>query len=224
MSGIQLQQVTKQYNEGTSTLTALKETSLTVNSGELVAIVGPSGSGKSTLLSIIGALINSTSGKVIVNGKDVGSLNEKQLANFRLKEIGFILQTSNLIPYLSVIDQLILIKRMAGKVNKEDHQFARSLLKELGLENKMHKMPNELSGGERQRVAIARAFFNQPSVILADEPTASLDSKRAHEVVKLIADEVKKRNNAAIMVTHDERMLAYCDKVYHMEDGNLKLI
>jgi putative ABC transport system ATP-binding protein len=194
-----------------------------VNSGELVAIVGPSGSGKSTLLSIIGALINSTSGKVIVNGEDVGALNEKQLANFRLKEIGFILQTSNLIPYLSVIDQLILIKRMAGKVNKEDHRFAKSLLKELGLENKMHKMPNELSGGERQRVAIARAFFNQPSVILADEPTASLDSKRAHEVVKLIADEVKKRNKAAIMVTHDERMLAYCDQVYHMEDGNLKL-
>jgi len=223
MSGIQLQQVTKQYKEGTSTLTALKEASLTVNSGELVAIVGPSGSGKSTLLSIIGALINATSGKVIVNGKDVGSLNEKQLADFRLNEIGFILQTSNLIPYLSVIDQLILIKRMGGKVNKEDHQFAKSLLEELGLENKMHKMPNELSGGERQRVAIARAFFNQPSVILADEPTASLDSKRAHEVVKLIADEVKKRNKAAIMVTHDERMLAYCDQVYHMEDGNLKL-
>ncbi|MGW6300108.1 ABC transporter ATP-binding protein [Peribacillus butanolivorans] len=223
MSGIQLQQVTKQYKEGTSTLTALKEASLTVSSGELVAIVGPSGSGKSTLLSIIGALINSTSGKVIVNGKDLGSLNEKQLADFRLNEIGFILQTSNLIPYLSVIDQLILIKRMAGKVNKEDHQFAKSLLKELGLVNKMHKMPNELSGGERQRVAIARAFFNQPSVILADEPTASLDSKRAHEVVKLIADEVKKRNKAAIMVTHDERMLAYCDQVYHMEDGNLKL-
>ncbi|MFJ7681482.1 ABC transporter ATP-binding protein [Peribacillus butanolivorans] len=223
MSGIQLQQVTKQYKEGTTTLTALKEASLTVNSGELVAIVGPSGSGKSTLLSIIGALINSTSGKVIVNGKDVGSLNENQLADFRLNEIGFILQTSNLIPYLSVIDQLILIKRMAGKVNKEDHQFAKSLLKELGLVKKMHKMPNELSGGERQRVAIARAFFNQPSVILADEPTASLDSKRAHEVVKLIADEVKKRNKAAIMVTHDERMLAYCDQVYHMEDGNLKL-
>jgi putative ABC transport system ATP-binding protein len=223
MSGIQLRQVTKQYKEGTSTLTALKEASLTVNSGELVAIVGPSGSGKSTLLSIIGALINATSGKVIVNGKDVGSLNEKQLANFRLNEIGFILQTSNLIPYLSVIDQLILIKRMGGKVNKEDHQFAKGLLEELGLENKMHKMPNELSGGERQRVAIARAFFNQPSVILADEPTASLDSKRAHEVVKLIADEVKKRNKAAIMVTHDERMLAYCDQVYHMEDGNLKL-
>ncbi|MCU4786282.1 ABC transporter ATP-binding protein [Bacillus cereus] len=222
MSGIQLQQVTKQYKEGTSTVTALKEASLSVPSGELVAIMGPSGSGKSTLLSIIGALIHATSGKVIVNEKNVGLLDEKQLAEFRLNEIGFILQTSNLIPYLSVIDQLILIKRMSGKVNKEDREFAKSLLKELGLENKLHKMPNELSGGERQRVAIARAFFNQPSIILADEPTASLDSKRAHEVVKLIANEVKKRNTAAIMVTHDERMLAYCDQVYHMEDGILK--
>ncbi|MEC2553463.1 ABC transporter ATP-binding protein [Bacillus tropicus] len=222
MSGIQLQQVTKQYKEGTSTVTALKEASLTVTPGELIAIMGPSGSGKSTLLSIIGALIHATSGKVIVNGKDVGALNEKQLADFRLNEIGFILQTSNLIPYLSVIDQLVLIKRMSGKVNKEDRQFAKSLLNELGLENKLHKKPNELSGGERQRVAIARAFFNQPSIILADEPTASLDSKRAHEVVKLISNEVKKRNTAAIMVTHDERMLAYCDQVYHMEDGILK--
>ncbi|MGR5995205.1 ABC transporter ATP-binding protein [Bacillus cereus] len=222
MSGIQLQQVTKQYKEGTATVTALKEASLTVTPGELIAIMGPSGSGKSTLLSIIGALIHATSGKVIVNGKDVGALNEKQLADFRLNEIGFILQTSNLIPYLSVIDQLVLIKRMSGKVNKEDRQFAKSLLNELGLENKLHKKPNELSGGERQRVAIARAFFNQPSIILADEPTASLDSKRAHEVVKLISNEVKKRNTVAIMVTHDERMLAYCDQVYHMEDGILK--
>lgn len=223
MSGIQLQQVMKQYKEGSSIVTALKETSISVNPGELVAIVGPSGSGKSTLLSIIGALIKPTSGKVIVNDQDVVTLNAKQLADFRLNEIGFILQSSNLIPYLSVLDQLILIKKMAGKVNKEDRQFAINLLTELGLGDKLSKMPNELSGGERQRVAIARALFNQPSVILADEPTASLDSKRAHEVVKLIADEVKKRKKAAIMVTHDERMLAYCDHVYHMEDGKLML-
>ncbi|MDQ1144063.1 putative ABC transport system ATP-binding protein [Bacillus sp. SORGH_AS 510] len=221
MSGIQLQQVTKQYKEGAATVTALKEASFTVNPGELVAIVGPSGSGKSTLLSIIGSLIKPTTGKVIVNGQDVGTLNEKQLADFRLNEIGFIFQASHLIPYLSVLDQLILIKKMAGKMNKEDYQSAINLLTELGLGDKLSKMPNELSGGERQRVAIARALFNQPSVILADEPTASLDSDRAHEVVKLIADEVKKRKKAAIMVTHDERMLAYCDHVYHMEDGQL---
>ncbi|MBX9996407.1 MULTISPECIES: ABC transporter ATP-binding protein [Priestia] len=221
MSSIQLHQVTKQYTEGTSTLTVLKEASLKVNPGELAAIVGPSGSGKSTLLSIIGALMKSTSGKVIVNGKDVGLLNEEQLAKFRLNEIGFILQSSNLIPYLSVMDQLILIKVMAGKASHVDRQLAKKILNELGLGDKINKMPNELSGGERQRVAIARAFFNQPSVILADEPTASLDSERAHEVVQLIAGEVKKRKKAAIMVTHDERMLAYCDHVYHMEDGKL---
>lgn len=218
MSSIQLHQVTKQYTEGTSTLTVLKEASLKVNPGELAAIVGPSGSGKSTLLSIIGALMKSTSGKVIVNGKDVGLLNEEQLAKFRLNEIGFILQSSNLIPYLSVMDQLILIKVMAGKASNVDRQLAKKILNELGLGDKINKMPNELSGGERQRVAIARAFFNQPSVILADEPTASLDSERAHEVVQLIAGEVKKRKKVAIMVTHDERMLAYCDHVYHMED------
>ncbi|MEB2291851.1 ABC transporter ATP-binding protein [Priestia megaterium] len=223
MSSIQLHQVTKQYTEGTSTLTVLKEASLKVNPGELTAIVGPSGSGKSTLLSIIGALMKSTSGKVIVNGKDVGLLNEEQLAKFRLNEIGFILQSSNLIPYLSVMDQLILIKVMAGKASNVDRQLAKKILNELGLGDKINKMPNELSGGERQRVAIARAFFNQPSVILADEPTASLDSERAHEVVQLIAGEVKKRKKAAIMVTHDERMLAYCDHVYHMEDGKLIL-
>ncbi|CAH0321223.1 ABC transporter ATP-binding protein [Priestia megaterium] len=223
MSSIQLHQVTKQYTEGTSTLTVLKEASLKVNPGELAAIVGPSGSGKSTLLSIIGALMKSTSGKVIVNGKDVGLLNEEQLAKFRLNEIGFILQSSNLIPYLSVMDQLILIKVMAGKASHADRQLAKKILNELGLGDKINKMPNELSGGERQRVAIARAFFNQPGVILADEPTASLDSERAHEVVQLIAGEVKKRKKAAIMVTHDERMLAYCDHVYHMEDGKLIL-
>jgi putative ABC transport system ATP-binding protein len=223
VSSIQLHQVTKQYTEGTSTLTVLKEASLKVNPGELAAIVGPSGSGKSTLLSIIGALMKSTSGKVIVNGKDVGLLNEEQLAKFRLNEIGFILQSSNLIPYLSVMDQLILIKVMAGKASHADRQLAKKILNELGLGDKINKMPNELSGGERQRAAIARAFFNQPGVILADEPTASLDSERAHEVVQLIAGEVKKRKKAAIMVTHDERMLAYCDHVYHMEDGKLIL-
>ncbi len=223
MSSIQLHQVTKQYTEGTSTLTVLKEASLKVNPGELAAIVGPSGSGKSTLLSIIGALMKSTSGKVIVNGKDVGLLNEEQLAKFRLNEIGFILQSSNLIPYLSVMDQLILIKVMAGKASNVDRQLAKKILNELGLGDKINKMPNELSGGERQRVAIALSFFNQPSVILADDPTASLDSERAHEVVQLIAGEVKKRKKAAIMVTHDERMLAYCDHVYHMEDGKLIL-
>lgn len=223
MKSLVLENVTKIYREGNSTITALNQASMEVKPSEFVAIVGPSGSGKSTLLSIAGALLKPTEGKVIVNNKNITELNEKELSEFRLHEIGFILQTSNLIPYLNVLDQLILVKKMTGKVTKKDEQFAKQLLTELGLEGKLQKFPNELSGGERQRVAIARAFMNDSHIILADEPTASLDSKRAHEVVQLISQEVKKRNKAAVMVTHDERMLSYCDKVFRMEDGVLTL-
>lgn len=221
MALLSLQNVSKSYKEGASTVQALKQASLEVNAGELVAIIGPSGSGKSTLLSIAGALLQPTEGTVKINDKDIANLSAKQLASFRLKELGFILQTSNLVPYLNVLDQLLLVKKMGGKVTKEDKTFAKQLLSELGLAAKLKKMPNELSGGERQRVAIARAFMNNSNVILADEPTASLDSKRALEVVKLLAKEAKERNKAAVMVTHDERMLQFCDHIYRMEDGVL---
>lgn len=221
MQRLEVKDMTKTYHEGGSTITALNKVSMTVEAGELVAIIGPSGSGKSTLLSAVGALLQPTSGSVIVNGKKIEALKEKELSEFRLNEIGFILQTSNLIPYLNVLDQLLLVKKMVGKVSTTDQQFAKQLLSDLGLDKKLRKFPNELSGGERQRVAIARAFMNDSSVILADEPTASLDSKRAFEVVQLISNEVKKRKKAAIMVTHDERMLTYCDRVYRMEDGVL---
>lgn len=221
MALLSLQNVSKTYKEGASTVQALKQANLEVNAGELVAVIGPSGSGKSTLLSIAGALLQPTEGTVKINGKDISNLSAKQLANFRLKEIGFILQTSNLVPYLNVLDQLLLVKKMGGKVTKDDKAFAKQLLSELGLAAKIKKMPDELSGGERQRVAISRAFMNNPNVILADEPTASLDSKRALEVVKLLAKEAKERNKAAVMVTHDERMLKFCDHVYRMEDGVL---
>ncbi|MFJ7668734.1 ABC transporter ATP-binding protein [Lysinibacillus sp. NPDC097195] len=223
MQRLEVKNMTKTYDEGGSIITALNKVSMEVEAGELVAIIGPSGSGKSTLLSAVGALLQPTSGSVIVNGKKIEALKEKELSEFRLNEIGFILQTSNLIPYLNVLDQLLLVKKMAGKVSTADQQFAKQLLSDLGLEKKLKKFPNELSGGERQRVAIARAFMNDSSVILADEPTASLDSKRAFEVVQLISNEVKKRKKAAIMVTHDERMLTYCDRIYRMEDGVLTL-
>lgn len=164
-----------------------------------------------------------TKGEVILNGKNLNETKPKDLSKLRLHDIGFILQTSNLIPYLNVLDQLLIVKRMAGKVTKADKEYAIELLEALDLREKLKKFPNQLSGGERQRTAIARAFMNDPSIILADEPTASLDSKRAFEVVQLIARETKTRKKAAIMVTHDERMLQYCDKVYRMEDGRLKL-
>ena len=222
MTGLVLDKVTKSFKEGDSTVQALQEVSLTVEPGEFIAIIGPSGSGKSTLLSIAGALLQPTSGSVLVNNTDIAKLKEKDLSSFRLTGVGFILQTSNLIPYLNVLDQLLLVLKMAGKVTEQNKAFAKQLLTELGLGDKLEKFPNELSGGERQRVAIARAFVNNSDIILADEPTASLDSNRAFEVVKLIRKEVKERNKAAVMVTHDERMLEFCDKVYRMEDGVLK--
>jgi putative ABC transport system ATP-binding protein len=221
MTGLQLKNVTKMFIEGDSEVVALKDVTLSVAPGEFVAVIGPSGSGKSTLLSIAGALLQPTSGEILVNETSIAAMNEKELSDFRLKDIGFILQTSNLIPYLNVLDQLLLVRKMAGKVTESDKTFAKELLTELGLGGKLKKFPNELSGGERQRVAIARAFINNSSTILADEPTASLDSGRAFEVVELIRKEVKNRKKAAIMVTHDERMLEYCDKVYRMEDGIL---
>lgn len=221
MALLSLKNISKSYTEGSTTVQALKQASLEVAAGELVAIIGPSGSGKSTLLSIAGALLQPTEGTVTINGQDLGNLSPKKLASFRLHELGFILQTSNLIPYLNVLDQLLLVKKMDSRVTKADKAHAKQLLTELGLSDKFKKMPNELSGGERQRVAIARAFMNNSTVILADEPTASLDSKRAFEVVQLLAKEAKERQKAAIMVTHDERMLPLCDHVYRMEDGVL---
>ncbi|MFS0784324.1 ABC transporter ATP-binding protein [Bacillus sp. 1P06AnD] len=221
MAGIQLKNVSKFYHEGENKVTALDHVSLTVKPGEFVAIIGPSGSGKSTFLSIAGALLQASEGDVMINDIKIAGQTQKELSKIRLKEIGFILQTSNLVPYLNVLDQLLLVKRMGGKVETSDRMFAKELLKDLGLSKKLAKFPDQLSGGERQRTAIARAFINEPDIILADEPTASLDTNRAHEVVQLIAKEVKARNKAAIMVTHDERMLTYCDRVYHMEDGKL---
>lgn len=221
MSGIKLNHVTKVYQEGDFTTTALKDISLNVTPGEFIAIVGPSGSGKSTFLSIAGALLQATEGQVIIDDVDIASLSEKKLSKVRLSKIGFILQTSNLLPYLTVLDQLLVVKKMGGSIKKADRELAKELLTEIGLGEKLNKYPHQLSGGERQRTAIARSFMNNPSIILADEPTANLDTKRAHEVVSLIAKEVKARNKAAVMVTHDERMLAYCDRVYRMEDGIL---
>ncbi len=221
MSGITLNNVTKVYQEGEFKTTALENLSLSVARGEFIAIIGPSGSGKSTFLSIAGALLQATTGTVMIDDVDIASLSEKELSNIRLSRIGFILQTSNLLPSLSVLDQLLVVKKMAGSIQATDRAFAKELLTEIGLGDKLNKYPHQLSGGERQRTAIARAFMNDPSIILADEPTANLDTKRAHEVVSLIAKEVKARNKAAIMVTHDERMLTYCDRVYRIEDGIL---
>lgn len=224
MTGIVLDNVSKYYKVGDQEFRVLNHVSITVHPGQFVAVIGPSGSGKSTFLSIAGALLKPSEGNVIINGIRLSDLKPKELAKLRLEQIGFIFQPSNLVPYLTVLDQLLVVKKMAGSMTNKDKRFAQELLEEVGLGDKLHKFPDQLSGGERQRAAIARAFMNDPGIILADEPTASLDTQRAFEVVELISHGVRSRNKAAIMVTHDERLLKYCDKVYQMLDGNLTLL
>jgi putative ABC transport system ATP-binding protein len=221
MNKLVLDNITKIYGEGENQVVALNQLSLSVAAGELVAIVGPSGSGKTTLLAIAGALLQPTSGRMMVDGKDLTGLSPAALTDFRLRNIGFVLQSSNLVPYLTAKDQLMLVAQLAGTKDKGTEAKAQQLLESLGLGKRLKHYPEQLSGGERQRVSIARALMNDPSVILADEPTASLDSVRGREVVQMLQREVKVRQKAAIMVTHDERMLDLCDRVIHIADGVL---
>lgn len=221
-AALELINVTKVYSEANNEdVIALDNVTTAINYGELVAIIGPSGSGKSTFLSISGALLRPSEGTVKIGGIDLNTLNDNQLSDLRLDKVGFILQSSNLIPYLNTLNQLLVIKRMSkkGKITKEDTLFAKKILSDLGLSNQLKKYPSELSGGQKQRVAIARALFNQPDIILADEPTASLDYKKATEVVSELKKQTKSSKKAIVMVTHDERMLSYCDRVFAVTDG-----
>lgn len=218
MSVLTLKNVTKSFKDGSKTITALKETNFQVEPGEFVAIIGPSGSGKSTFLTISGGLQTPTSGEVLINNHSYSALTEKKRSKRRYQDIGFILQASNLVPFLTVKQHLELV----DKINKtQKAAVAKELLEELEISHLADKLPEELSGGERQRVAIARALYNDPALILADEPTASLDTDRAYDVVKLLAKESKEKTKAIIMVTHDKRMITNCDKVYEMKDGVL---
>ena len=218
MKAIELKNVKKNFKDGDETIEALKETNFSVDKGEFVAIIGPSGSGKSTLLTIAGGLQSPSSGEIWINGQTLSEKKEKARAKVRFEEIGFILQASNLVPFLTVKKQLELVDKVTkGKNNKS----GLDLLSRLGLDKLIDKYPDELSGGERQRVAIVRALYNDPSIILADEPTASLDTEKAYKVVKILAKEAKEKNKATIMVTHDLRLVDFCDKVYLMQDGSL---
>lgn len=217
---IEMKSVTKDFLQGDNIIKALKETNFKAYEGELIAIVGPSGSGKSTFLTILGGLQKPTTGTVLLNGKPFSDLPSKEKSKIRLENIGFILQASNLIPFLTVTEQMVLYNKI--KKSKTDNAWMSELFEKLDVEKLKNKYPNELSGGERQRSAIAKALYHNPNVIFADEPTASLDTKKAHEVVKLLSRETKQQNKATIMVTHDERMLEYCDRVYVIIDGVLK--
>lgn len=219
MSAIEFKDVKKTFKDGDTMIEALKETNFSVEKGEFVAIIGPSGSGKSTFLTIAGGLQAPTAGEVLINDQPFSDQKEKNRAKLRFKEIGFILQASNLVPFLTVKKQLKLVDKVI-KENKT--QSAQDLFTQLGIDKLQNKYPEDLSGGERQRVAIARALYHDPTIILADEPTASLDSEKAYEVVKILAQETKEKNKATIMVTHDTRLTDYCDRVLVMEDGVLK--
>lgn len=219
---LKMDNITKSFGSGHNKIQALKGINLEVNQGEFVSIIGPSGSGKSTFLTIAGGLQSPTSGNITINGLDFTPLSEKKRSKLRFKEIGFILQSSNLIPYLTLEEQFLLI----DKINHEKLASKKGLelLDSLDILDLKNKYPSDLSGGERQRAAIARALFNEPNLILADEPTASLDTEHAYQVVELLRQEAHLKNKATIMVTHDQRMIKNSDSVYQIEDGLLSKI
>ena len=220
MNVLEFKNVTKSYQDGNKEIEALKETNFKIEEEQFIAIIGPSGSGKSTFLTLAGGLQTPSKGQIIINGKDYTNLSEKERSKLRFNDIGFVLQASNLVPFLTAKQQLELVDRI-NKKRKKTLQDQESLFKELGIDHLENKLPKDLSGGERQRLAIARALYNNPAIILADEPTASLDSDRAFEVVDLLSKECKEKNKSIIMVTHDNRMIEKCDHVYRMKDGIL---
>ncbi|MHC5217459.1 ABC transporter ATP-binding protein [Enterococcus sp. LJL128] len=220
MKAIEFIDVEKNFQDGDEQISALKKTNFSVEKGSFTAIIGPSGSGKSTFLTLAGGLQTPSAGTIKINGQSFSAEKEKTRSAIRFKEIGFILQASNLVPFLSIEKQLKLVDKV--KKEKANSEAGNQLLEQLGVAALKKKYPDEISGGERQRVAIARALYNDPSVILADEPTASLDTDKAFEVVKILARETKEKNKATIMVTHDERLIEYCDQVYVMKDGVLE--
>ena len=220
MNVLEFINVTRSYQDGNKEIEALKETNFKIEEGQFIAIIGPSGSGKSTFLTLAGGLQTPSKGQIIINGKDYTNLSEKERAKLRFNDIGFVLQASNLVPFLTAKQQLELVDRI-NKQKRQTLQDQKSLFKELGIDHLENKLPKDLSGGERQRLAIARALYNNLAIILADEPTASLDSDRAFEVVDLLSKECKEKNKSIIMVTHDNRMIEKCDHVYRMKDGIL---
>ena len=220
MEIMKFEKVYKTFEENGERIEALKEASFTLNSGELVAIVGPSGSGKSTLLTMMGGLQRPSGGTITFEDKDLSTMDEKERNKLRFDRIGFILQASNLVPYLTLDDQFALVDKFAGR--KRDSKKSDEILEKMSILKRKNQYPGDLSGGERQRGAIARALYTEPSLLLADEPTASLDSKKAIEVIQLLKDLTTDSNRTTVIVTHDERLLEYCDRVFKVVDGVLE--
>ena len=215
---ITLLDIGRKYVIGAETIHALKSVSLTIEKGEFVALMGPSGSGKSTLMNILGCLDTPTKGTYVLNGNQVSEMSDSELAEIRNKEIGFVFQTFNLLPRSSSLENvaLPLVYAGVGRVQREDR--AQKTLESVGLGNRVHHKPNELSGGQRQRVAVARALVNNPSIILADEPTGNLDTKTSVEIIGLL-EEIHSKGNTIILVTHEEDIAQHAHRIVRMRDG-----
>lgn len=218
---LEVRDLVKSFSLDGTTINAVDGVSFQVKSGEFVALVGPSGSGKTTMLSILAALLTPTSGQVLIDGQDLSKMNEKQRVKLRREKIGFTFQSNNLIPYLSARENVEFMLRLNGKLDRAGKLRSDELLARLGLAERLHNLPAQMSGGQQQRVAIARALIHNPAVVLADEPTASLDTERAFQVVETFAHLIHENDRAGIMVTHDLRMCQYVDRVLQMRDGKL---
>lgn len=221
MANLELKNVSKVYGSGVSKVYALKDVNFVAHQGETVLIVGPSGSGKTTFLTITGGLQTPTSGDVLINNKPYLGTTKKEQSKLRLEKIGFVLQTYNLVPFLNVQEQFELVDKVKDN-NMKRSEFT-DMLETLDISNLLNKYPNELSGGQRQRVAIARALYADPEYILADEPTAALDTDRSLEVMNLFNELAHKYKKAVIVVTHDQRLEKKADKVYQIIDGKMSL-
>jgi putative ABC transport system ATP-binding protein len=219
---LEARSVVKQYRVGEAVTNAVDNASMSLHQGEFVALVGPSGSGKTTMLALLAGLLQPTSGSILVGGQELAGMSESARARFRRRNIGFTFQANNLVPYLSAIENVELMLRLNNEFDADGRKRARDLLTLLGLEEKLRVLPRQLSGGQQQRVAIARSLINSPTLVLADEPTASLDTERAIQVVETLANLVHEQGSAGIMVTHDLRMVQYADRIIQMLDGHVE--
>lgn len=218
---LEVRDLVKTFQLDGTTINAVDQVSFQVKSGEFVALVGPSGSGKTTLLSIMAALLTPTSGQVLIDGQDLAKMNEKQRVNLRREKIGFTFQSNNLIPFLTAKENVEFMLRLNGDLTHAGRIRSGELLARLGLGDRLNNLPAQMSGGQQQRVAIARALIHQPAVVLADEPTASLDTERAFQVVETFSHLIHENNRAGVIVTHDLRMCQHVDRVLQMQDGKL---
>ncbi len=221
-STLQVSHVSKRYGSGVTEVVAVKDVSLSVAPGEIVLIMGPSGSGKTTLLSMLGALLRPSTGEIRLNGDVISALRENRLPDIRLRKFGFIFQDFNLLSALTALENVAIVAELAGARRKEARRKATELLSDLGLGERLNFLPEKLSGGEKQRVAIARALVNDPALILADEPTANLDSKIGHEIMRLLRRIAKEQNRSVVIVSHDQRIKDIADRVLWLEDGQFK--